>query len=411
MDLQHLRASDGTGEAVLAHIQTPRTVGSTVLDVDNVDNWPQTFTFVTGTPAANGFISPSGMKVMYGHLSAGDIIIDGYAPGYSDNGNTTSEVAIVKMTTSWADALVNLLGQAHQDDGKLKVTSLDDFYKPSEMVFDHVASGCVLTGTGYGSTLAWSLTAGVVYINGLRYTVAAATGSVTASKDTYFDILMPVSGNVATLVNTGGNIVNNNAASPALAANSIRIGIIQSGANIASIAAINQGQVGKVLPIASSQPYMVTDSLGNLICPRDPQRKILGYREITADVTTASTSNTLITGLFVPYIVPGDVPRNVEFELFTCGANHTAAGGYFNINISNGSISGATNVIAGSTLQSINGSSSIFPMSAKRVRTQNSGANSATAGFYSITAGTTRFGAAAEGTGEHTPSYLIVKQA
>ena len=53
MDLQHLRASDGTGEAVLAHIQTTRTAGSTVLDLDNVDNWNTKCIVVTGTPNAN----------------------------------------------------------------------------------------------------------------------------------------------------------------------------------------------------------------------------------------------------------------------------------------------------------------------------------------------------------------------
>jgi len=145
MDLQHLRASDGTGEAVLAHIQSVRNPGSTVLDLDNVDNWNSKCIVLTGTPAANGFISPVGMKVMYGHLNAGDFIIDGYAPGYADNGNTTSEVAIVKMTTSWADALIDLLDNTLQDNGLLKVTSLDHFRKPNELTqHDFIASGGVI---------------------------------------------------------------------------------------------------------------------------------------------------------------------------------------------------------------------------------------------------------------------------
>lgn len=125
MDLQHLRASDGTGEAVLAHIQTVRNPGSTVLDLDNVDNWNTKAVVITGTPAANGFISPAGMKVMYGHLNAGDFIIDGFAPGYVDNGNTTAEVAIVKMTTSWADALVNILQTSLNDNGTLRGSAVN----------------------------------------------------------------------------------------------------------------------------------------------------------------------------------------------------------------------------------------------------------------------------------------------
>lgn len=315
MDLQHLRASDGTGEAVLAHIQTVRNPGSTVLDLDNVDNWNTKAVIITGTPAANGFVSPVGMKVMYGHLSAGDFIIDGYAPGYSDAGNTTAEVAIIKMTTSWADTLVDILKIAHNDDGTIKnnaitteaqfTDNVDPVMRAGETMFDHVASGCVLTGTGYGSTLAWSLTTGVVYIGGKRLTVAAATGVVVATKDTYFDLLDPGTGTVATLVYTGGNSVTVNAASPALAASSVRIAIIQSGANIASVAAINQGQEDKVLPIVSSIPYTVTDSLGNLICPRDPQRKLLGLRQVITSQASIGPSETDLTGLSVPFIAPG----------------------------------------------------------------------------------------------------------
>lgn len=97
MDLQHLRASDGTGEAVLAHVSDPRTIGSTVLELDNVDNWNTKAVIVTDT-LANGYIATAGLTVMYGHITAGDFIIDGFAPGYADNGNAT-EVAVVKMTT------------------------------------------------------------------------------------------------------------------------------------------------------------------------------------------------------------------------------------------------------------------------------------------------------------------------
>ena len=93
--------------------------------------------------------------------------------------------------------------------------------------------------------------------------------------------------------------------SPALAANNVRIGIIVTGAsNIAAAGSVNQGQEDKVLPIASSVPYAVTDSLGNLICPRDPLRRVLGYRRRTSNFTTTSTSAVQITELSCPVIVP-----------------------------------------------------------------------------------------------------------
>lgn len=356
MDLQHLRASDGTGEAVLAHVQSTRTIGSTVLDLDNVDNWNADAIVVTGTPAANGFISPTGMTIMYGHLNAGDFIIDGYAPGYSDAGNTTAEVAIIKMTTSWADTLVDILKISHNDDGTIKdnaittetqfTDNVDPAKRLSEVMFDHIASGCVLTGTGYGSTLAWSLTEGVVYINGRRLTVAAATGVVAATKDTYFDLLDPGTGTVATLVYTGANSGTVNAASPALAANSVRMAIIQSGANIAAVTAINQGQEYKLLPIASSVPYQVTDSLGNLICPRDPNRKLLGLRRRLSDFT-ATAANTQITELSVPVKIP--FGRKVKAAVTGKLIQHTTAVTNVTVSIWDGTPGSGTQVGGGFT--------------------------------------------------------------
>ena len=169
------------------------------------------------------------------------------------------------------------------------------------LIFDHVVSGGVWTGDAYASTRNASMTAMVCYINGLPITIAAVTArSFTASKDTYIDVLSN-GDNTGTLVYTE---VANNAASPALAASSIRIGIIVTGAsNIASVASINQGQEGKLLPIASSTPYMTTDSLGNLICPRDPNRRILGYRQNVSN-QTYTTPYATVPGLTCPVIVP-----------------------------------------------------------------------------------------------------------
>lgn len=242
MDLQHLRASDGTGEAVLAHVSSPRTIGSTVLELDNVDNWNTKCIVVTGTPAANGYIAAAGMTIMYGHITAGDFIIDGYAPGYADNGNTTTQIAIVKMTTNWADALVDILSIAHQDNGKLKTTSLDDFFKPSEVALNSfVASGGVVAQT---AGLTGSFSNLVYYVGALRYTKTGVANKVyTVSKDTYVDI--------GTDGTVDYNEVANGAAAPALAADHIRLAkVVTSGAAITSVV-----QYG-------------TDSLNNPIYPR-----------------------------------------------------------------------------------------------------------------------------------------------
>ncbi len=120
-DYSKLSASDGTGEAVVANIENNRSIGATTLDVDNVDNWPAEFIFVTGTLNPNNYIDNSSMTIMYGHLDAGNIVIDGYAPGYTDAGNTAGQIAIIKPTTEWVNQVVELARVAHDDDGKLKV--------------------------------------------------------------------------------------------------------------------------------------------------------------------------------------------------------------------------------------------------------------------------------------------------
>jgi hypothetical protein len=252
--------------------------------------------------------------IHYTSVSGNNVI----CPSVNDRGlgGTTARAhssgAIVKMNTV-AEMLKSL------QDG----TALSGLHTAmTDGMFDFVVSGCVITADSAGSTLNWSMTAGVVRINGRRYTVAAVSASAaTANKDTYVDVLANSDG-TTTLVTTGGNIVANNAASPALAGNSLRLGIIVTAANIAAAASINQGQPDRVLPIASSVPYTTTDSLGNLICPRDPNRKVLGYRQITTPATTASTSTTA-TNLISPVIVP--TGRRVKISFTTSQLSTTAS--------------------------------------------------------------------------------------
>jgi len=161
----------------------------------------------------------------------------------------------------------------------------------------------VWTADAAGSTRNASMTAITVFINGRFITITSVTArTFTASKDTYIDILDNTDG-TGTLVYTE---VTNNAASPALAANSIRIGIIITGAtNILNSGSVNQGQETMILPIASSNAYSVTDSLGNLICNRDPSSKLIGYRQILATFNAGTNALTDVTGLnLVPFIVP-----------------------------------------------------------------------------------------------------------
>lgn len=190
----------------------------------------------------------------------------------------------------------------------------------NQTTFPFVASGLIWSGDSYGASLNGSMTSGVIYYNGVPVAIGAVTANAfAASKDTYIDI--DLNGNITY------QAVTNNAASPALTANSIRVAIVVSGAgSIASVAAINQGQPTKVLPIASSIAYTTTDSLGNLICPRDSGRKTLGYRQIIVSPTTTSTTGADITGLSMAIIVPDNRRIKLILDLGTSISSNAGTG-------------------------------------------------------------------------------------
>jgi hypothetical protein len=285
-----IAASDTT--ISLTNLPTPAE-GYLVIEPDSSTNWEEIY-----------YTSKTGSAVVCPSAAAGRGVGGSTAASHS-SGATVRMDSTAELFSTLQDATA--LTGVHTNN--------------TNYGFDFVASGCVWSGDSYGSTKAASMTSGVVYINGRKHTVAAVTSrTFTASKDTYIDLLYSTIDNVATPVYTE---VTNNAASPALAANSVRIGIIVTGAsNIASSGSVNQGQETMVLPIASSVAYSVTDSLGNLICPRDAQRKVLGMRQITSNFTTASASAVQITGLSVPVIVP--TGRKVKITGFT--SSHGSVG-------------------------------------------------------------------------------------
>lgn len=264
----------------------------------------------------------------------------------------------------------------------------------SAIVFDHVNSGCVWTADSAGSTLAGSMTAGVVYVSGTRASVSAVSAhSFTASKDTYVDV-----DSTGTLTYTE---VANNAASPALSTGRMRLAIIvTNGSSIAASTSINQGQESRVLPIASSVPYAVTDSLGNLICPRDPNRKILGYRQITSNATSSSTSDGQVTGLSCPVIVPTN--RKVEISFFAKSVYNNTTNDYCEITIWDGTVGSGTQLQRASYrmasgITEVSASCTVITTPSATSKTYNIGQDAAVGGTSTISAGST------------LPAYVVVK--
>lgn len=352
-----------------ARVNTTRIAAATSLSCDNLAGWPTSSKvhFVTyKIDTSNNVIAGTQLDcsgIVSGNTIGSLVVIDG-----TDAGNAIGDVVEMLPTAQWGQDLYTALTNQHsQLDGShtaitatsltatgvvnaSTVSSLQDTsvalstYR-TDYCFDFVQSGLVWSGLGYGSTLTATMTSGVVYINGQRLAISSvATRTFTASKDTYIDILNTAG--VGSIVYTE---VANNAASPALAANSVRIGIIVSGANIAAATSVNQGQESMLLPIASSIPYAVTDSLGNLICPRDPNRKVLGYRRIVTNFTTTATTDTQVTGLSVPVIVP--TGRKIKVSVFSPGLFNATAANKAAISIWDGVVAVGTELAYGYGIQ------------------------------------------------------------
>ena len=237
-----------------------------------------------------------------------NLMVEGLLTEHNQDGthNAVTATTVTTTTSTITDTISEKTAAAGVtiDGVKLKDSLMNPQYLAgsSEFIFDHIASGCVWSGDAYASTRNASCTSGVVYLAGKRLTVAAVTArSFTASKDVYCDLKDNGDG-TAVWVYTDNTT---NAASPALTAGNLRGAIVVVGASsIANVGSVNMGEEDKVLPIASSIPYAVTDSLGNLICPRDPQRKILGKRQITTAFSSATVAGVDVTGLSAPVIVP-----------------------------------------------------------------------------------------------------------
>ena len=186
--------------------------------------------------------------------------------------------------------------------------------------YDYVANGCVWTADSPGSTRVASMTAGTVVINGIPISVGVVTSrTFTASKDTYVDI-----DSTGTISYTE---VANNVISPALAANSIRLAIVVTGAsNIANAYSINQGKLTATttgyLPNTAITNWIApnssvnVDGNGNLICPRDPERRLVSSYARAAASTTGSPGGTSVAWNGMNYIVfNSEANTNYKFTM------------------------------------------------------------------------------------------------
>lgn len=152
--IQNIKASDGSGNANIATVQSSRSAGATTIDVDtvlgiNADGFaatmgtPHTFTDpVTGETIT--VISEDTAVDFIGHVDGSNLEIDTIAPGYTDGGSEVGDIVMIRPTTQWADEVADILGHQHKDDGSHSDITADSIVTDS------------LTVNGTATTQGWT---------------------------------------------------------------------------------------------------------------------------------------------------------------------------------------------------------------------------------------------------------------
>lgn len=323
---------------------------------------------------------------------------------------TAANAEIVRVTARSTDTLTIVRAQESSSartvviGDQIAATITNKTLTDSEQMYPNAAnanfveSGLVITPDSVGVNKNYSITSGVVWIAGVRLTVAAVSAqTVGASKDRYVDLTNNGDGTAIYVTNE----VANNAASQALTAGNLRIGIVVAGTTtIATSGSINQGQESMVLPIASSVAYSVVDSIGNLICPRDPNSKIIGYRQNIVGFTTASSSVVQITGLSVPCIVP--TGRKVKVSVWTGECFNTTATARADLEAWDGTVGSGTRLAQAYGVG--NSGFSAGQTEAKAITTPATSSKTYNGGLFAENGGTATIQAAAT-----TPVYIMVE--
>lgn len=132
--IDKIKASNGSGNANLATVQSTRSSGATTIVVDTVLNINTNFMASMGTP--HTFTDPVTSETITviseatavdfaGHVSGANLIIDTIAPGYTDAGSAVGDIVIIRPTTQWADNVASTLAVSLNDAGTLKTTAVD----------------------------------------------------------------------------------------------------------------------------------------------------------------------------------------------------------------------------------------------------------------------------------------------
>lgn len=218
-------------------------------------------------------------------------------PNSPTNGDSGNADPIRANTQAIAQAIQSFDGtqiQAKTVGPGAIVDSINPIMRDAEIFSNFVVPGTNNTAVLWSlvSGLNGTMSGGVAYVNGMRVTVASiASKTFTASQDTYVDI--DYLGNVAY------PSVSNNAASPALTANSVRVAkVVTSGSAITSV--ITTG----------------LDSLGNTIRPTGAVSAAnIDFWSIQKGSTTLTPGTVATTDTLVGTADISSVPVGAEIEV------------------------------------------------------------------------------------------------
>lgn len=171
-----LSASNGNGDAALMHVQTARLSGSTTIDVDIVTNVPTKFIGTYGKLGANNLITSTSKRDFKGHVSGADLIIDGFLPGSTDDGNDEGDVVLIKPNTHWTNTVGGFIRNL-----KNLTATLEDIWIGALTAASGAISGALTVG---GNT---TLTGNLV-VNGTSRVASASitsAGTITPSAQVY----------------------------------------------------------------------------------------------------------------------------------------------------------------------------------------------------------------------------------
>ena len=131
--IDSIRASDGSGNASVATVQSSRAPAASTIVVDTVAGINDNFIGTMGTP--HTFTDPVTSETITviseatavdfkGHVDGVNLEIDTIAPGNVDGGSEVGDIVIIRPTTQWADEVADVLDVEHNDDGTLKTNSV-----------------------------------------------------------------------------------------------------------------------------------------------------------------------------------------------------------------------------------------------------------------------------------------------